>query len=85
MKSRLYKGKYLILFYDKTDEELLYFFDNVTDILKFQKKEITTQNKRIVNVALYRALRTEEHFVTFLTGEVMRVYIINESEDDEND
>lgn len=82
MKSRdFYKGKYFIAFYDKNDEELLYMFDNIREILKFQKKEINSYNARLINIELYRALKSDEHFITFLTGEVMRVYIINKEEE----
>ena len=80
---RLYKGSFFIVFYDKTDTNLLYMFDNVREILKFQKKELTRQNINLTNVELYRALRSDTHFTRFLTGEVLRVYIINENE--END
>lgn len=80
--KKLYKGKYFIVFYDKNDERLLYTFDNVKEILKFQKKEINTYNARLLNIELYRALRSDEHFITFLTGEVMRVYIITDKEEE---
>ena len=76
-KRSFYKGKYFLVFYDKTDEELLYIFENVRDILKFMGKEITRQNINRINVELYRALRSTEHFCRFLTGEVMRVYMIS--------
>lgn len=76
-RRALYKGKYFLVFYDKTDEELLYIFENVRDILKFMGKEITRQNVNRINVELYRALRSPEHFCRFLTGEVMRVYMIS--------
>lgn len=72
-----YKGKYFIVFYDKTGEELLYMFDNAREILQFQGKPATRQNINYVNVRLYRALKTDTHFVTFLTGEVMTVYIFD--------
>lgn len=77
-KRMLYKGKYFLVFYDKTDEELLYIFENVRDILKFMGKKITRQNINLINVELYRALRSKEHFCRFLTGEVMRVYMISD-------
>lgn len=77
----LYKGKYFLAFYDKTDEQLEYIFENVRDILKFMGKEITRQNVNLINVELYRALSTEEHFCRFLTGEVLRVYMISNVED----
>lgn len=85
MKSSrdFYKGKYFIVFYDRTDERILYTFDNIKEILKFQKKEINPYNARLLNIELYRALKSDEHFVTFLTGEVMRVYIIDKEEEED--
>ena len=79
----MYKGRYFIVFYDKTGENLLYMFDNVREILKFQGKPLTRQNINHVNVRLYRALKTDTHFMTFLTGEVMRVYIFDVNEEEE--
>ena len=82
--NNLYKGKYFIVFYDKTDEHLLYMFNNVKEILEFKRKEINRNNIILVNVELYRALKSEFHFTRFLTGDVMRVYIIEDKEE-END
>ena len=82
---KYYKNKYFIVFYDKTDENLQYIFNNVKDILKFKNKEINKQNINLLNVELYRALNSEFHFTRCLNGEVMRVYIINVEEDEENE
>lgn len=79
---KLYKGKYFIVFYDRADSQLLHSFDNVREILRFQNKPITRQNVNYVNVELYVALKNASHFTRFLTGEIMRVYIIEA--DDEN-
>lgn len=73
---KLYKGQFVIVFYDKTDEYFMYMFDNVRDILTFMKRPITRTNVNLVNNELYRALKTDTHFTRFLTGEVLRVYII---------
>lgn len=81
-KRKFYKGKYFIVFYNKTDDELLYLFDNVRDILTFMNKPINRKNVNLINVLICRALKSEYHFVKFLTGEVMRVYIIDREEDD---
>lgn len=75
-KQAFYKGTYIIVFYDIDDERLLYMFDNTREIVKFTGREVTKQNVNLVNVMLYRALRTDTHIVRFLTGELMRVYII---------
>ena len=82
--NNLYKGKYFIVFYDKTDEHLLYMFNNVKEILDFKKKEVNRNNIILVNVELYRALKSEFHFTRFLTGDVMRVYIIEDKEEIED-
>ena len=75
--QQLYKGRYFIVFYDKCDENLKYMFDNVREILRFMKVDINRTNINKVNVELYRALKSDTHFVKFLTGEVLRVYIID--------
>lgn len=72
---KYYKGSFIISFYDKTDEYLMYMFDNVREILTFMEKPITRANVNLINNELYRALKTENHFTRFLTGEVLRVYI----------
>ena len=47
MNRNLYKEKYFIVFYYLDDEELLYMFDNVREICKFQGKEVT---RTIINL-----------------------------------
>ena len=81
---RYYRGRYLIVFYDKTDELLLHVFNNVREILKFQKKKLTRKNINLINVELYRALKREGNFCKFLDGSSMRVYIIDMIEDYED-
>lgn len=78
----LYKGRFFLVFYDKSDENLKYMFDNVRDILKFMGQEVTRLNVNRVNVELYRALLSKEHFCRFLTGEVLRVYMISNDDVD---
>ena len=81
---RYYRGRYLIVFYDKTDELLLHVFNNVREILKFQKKKLTRKNINLINVELYRALKREGNFCKFLDGSSMRVYIVDMIDDYEN-
>lgn len=78
-----YKGQYFIVFYDEADEELLYMFDNVRDILLYQGKDLSRANINLVNVELYRALKRKDHLSRFLNGELMRVYIIENDEENE--
>ena len=78
----LYKGRFFLVFYDKSDENLKYMFDNVRDILKFMGQEVTRLNVNRINVELYKAFSSKEHFCRFLTGEVLRVYMISNDDVD---
>ena len=73
---KFYKGSYLIAFYDSDDEFLKYLFDNVRDILKFQRKELTNKNINNINIEIYRAMKTETHATRFLTGETLSLHLI---------
>lgn len=83
-KRDFYKGKYFIVFYSQDDEELLYMFDNIREILKFQKREINRTNLNLINVEIYRGLKRESREVRFLTGEIMKIYIFD-IENEENE
>lgn len=74
---KLYKGHYFIVFYDIEDKYLTHMFDNVKEILSFMKKEYNRQNTMYVDAMLSRALKRETHITRFLTGEPLRVYIID--------
>lgn len=80
---KLFKGRYLIVFYDKTDEVQMAMFDNIHEICKYKKLEATTNNYNLVKVELYRALRRPDHKTLMLTGELMRVYLIDTIDEDE--
>ena len=80
-RRRYYKGQFFIVFYDKNDEWLEYSFDNVREILKFMKRDINTRNINLVNVELYRALKSADHLTKFLTGDFLKVYAIPVDDD----
>ena len=46
----LYKGRFFLVFYDKSDENLKYMFDNVRDILKFMGQEVTISKLSVAEV-----------------------------------
>lgn len=73
---KYYKGKFFIVFYDKDDEVLEEMFDNVRDILKYQKREVNRKNVNMINVEIYLALRRKGHFTRMLDGRLLRVYLI---------
>lgn len=79
----LYHGRFFLVFYDESDEQLLYIFDNCREILKFQNKEITRENINAINFYLFKALSRENHYCRFLTGKPMRVYLIDIKDNDE--
>ena len=80
--KNLYKHRYCLEFYDEADETLLHLFDNVNEILSFQNKVSTSENKRRICLDIYRALKRQDHICTFLTGEVMRLYLADFKEDE---
>ena len=72
-----YKGKFFIVFYDKSDENLKYMFNNAREILNFLGKECSRANINRINVEIYLALKREGHFTRMLRNELLRVYIID--------
>ena len=76
-RYKYYKGKYIIAFYDKDDEFLLYLFDSIKDIIRFQKKEINKQTVAYTNLLLYLALKKKNPKTKMLDGTVMTVRIID--------
>lgn len=75
--GKFYKGAFLIAFYDIDDNELMYLFDNVNEVLKFMKKPQTPENLQLVRTEIYRGLRRKDNFTRFLTGEILKIFLIN--------
>lgn len=80
-----YKKKYCISFYNETDEEFVACFDNVRQICKYRKLEITSANLTLISVELYRALRRKDHSTRMLDGNLMHVYLIDIEDIEENE
>ena len=76
-QTKLYKGHYFIVFYDETDEILMYMFDNVREILRYLNKPITRENVLKISKCICVALRTETHITRVIKGKPLRVYIID--------
>lgn len=75
--EKFYKNKYLICFYDVDGEFLLHSFDNITQILKFQNKEINRKNSNYIAIQIYNANKRQNHFCKFLNGKPMTCYLID--------
>lgn len=84
-QPKLYKNKYALSFYDLNGEDFRYLFYNVKEILKFQKKPITQKNVQKMNITIYNVLKKgkENNICRFLTGEKLRLYLVDMNEDDE--
>ena len=71
----LYKGHYLISFYDE-DDMLVDVFDNVREIVvRGMGKEPTVENIIYANLLLYKALKRPDHHTRMLHGCSMTVHI----------
>lgn len=79
-----YKGSNIIAFYSADGEQLLYLFDNLREIVKFLKWEVTDENLRKIALYVWRANKGADHKVTFLDGSPMQLYIISMNEEKEN-
>lgn len=75
--QRYFKGRYIIVFYDASDEEMLHMFDNIHDICKFRKLEYSPVTYNLIKIELYRALKRPDHRTTMLTGVKMHVYLVD--------
>lgn len=80
-KKRLYKKKYMIVFYDMEDETYLYGFNNCYEICVWKKWEPTPKNLNFIQYTLCRALKRETHKTNLLDGTYMRVYLVDINED----
>ncbi len=76
-KERFFKGKYIFAFYDETDENYIISFDNIKQICKYRKLELTQSNLTLISVEIYRALRREDHSTRILDGKLMHVYLVD--------
>lgn len=82
-KVKYYKKKYCIVFYDEDGEFIEYMFDNIYEILRFQKKPITKNNVYLLRTEIYRALKSKNHVVRFLNGKKLILDIVDMNVDEE--
>lgn len=81
--SNLYKGKYVLSFYEKDDETLKFIFDNLKDVCKELGWEVNKKNMNRIQVDIYRSLRRKNHQTNLFRGQCLRVYIVDMTTDDD--
>lgn len=84
-RQSLYKGRYSIVFYDRTAEEYIDAFNNVREILAYIGKEITRTSINQLNVELCRSLKSEKHYTKILNGKVMTVWLVDEVDEPDDE
>lgn len=81
--NKYYKGRFMIVFYDETDEEFVAGFTNIKQLCLYKNKELTATNINLVSVEVYRALKREDHSTRMLNGSLNHIHLID-IEDDED-
>lgn len=82
-EDRLYKDRYVILFYERDDDTLKYMFDNVRQVCKELKWEINKRNLNIIQINITRSLRRKNHQTNLFRGQCLRVYIVDVCDESE--
>ena len=79
---KLYKNRYMICFYERDDDTLKYSFNNIKEICRQLKWNITRKNLNRIQVDLYRSLRRHNHR-TNLFKQSLHVYIIDVTKEED--
>lgn len=82
-QDRLYKDRYVILFYERDDDTLKYMFDNVRQVCKELKWELNKRNLNIIQINITRSLRRKNHQTNLFRGQCLRVYIVDVCDESE--
>ena len=82
-QDRLYKDRYVILFYERDDDTLKYMFDNIRQVCKELKWELNRRNLNIIQVNITRSLRRKNHQTNLFRGQCLRVYIVDVCDESE--
>lgn len=76
-KVKYYKSKYFIVFYDKNDEDYIISFDNISDICRYKKLDVTQSNIQCIKNLLWSAFKKPDHRTRMLDGRLMHVYLVD--------
>ena len=84
MSEKLYKGKFIIAFYEKDDETLFNVFSNTREITIAAGLEPTRENVIWISHKLVRAFRKKTHYIDIF-GRLMKAYDIPYVDDIKDD
>lgn len=82
--EKLYKGKYILAFYEKDDDTLAFIVNNLRDVCKKLGWEVNRKNMNYIQVDIYRSLRRQNHQTNLFRGKCYKVYIIDITEDEQD-
>ena len=80
---KYFKGKYIIVFFDWTDEWIEAMFNNIKEICEYKKLDINPKSYNLVKIELYRALKRPNQTTRMLNGKLMHVYLIDMTDENE--
>lgn len=80
--EKLYKGHYVIVFYEQDDDTFKYLFNNITEICKELGLDVNRKNMNKIQVDIYRSLRRSNHQTNLFRRQCLKVYIVDVSDDE---
>ena len=84
-KRKYYKDKYVIVFYDETDNFIVGMFDNIKQICEYKKMDITLKSYNLVKIELYRSLNKQNGSTRMLNGKKMYIHLMDKNFMDNDD
>lgn len=81
--SRLFKRKYIIVFYESDDDTFKYMFDNIREVCSFMGKKPTKQNLMRITADIVRSEKRWNHRTNLFRGQSLRVYLVDMINDNE--
>lgn len=80
-KESYYRGRYVIVFYEKDDDTFKFMFNNIRELCKYLGWELNKRNLNRLQVNIFRSLQRYNHQTNLFKGQCLKVYIVDITEE----